>query len=818
MEPINYFQSYRDYFWQWEDNEEVIAIPNSGTIAYRETILKVLSALAPHGLPPFGALILALIYTSNSRFKRYKTIEGYFAKVGIVRGENNDFDAAIRFLSILQTLDPEYLTGEKKLLLLITIFKDSHNRISLKKSKQILNTFNSANRLNLMPLKLINVQNLAYRDIRLLALLFKKYPTAKSIKIAMAGISDAEPEDFDLEDIDVLEDTGDDIVSQIIRNIDTFKSGALIKRIWSSANIPMHNKVPSGQPFGGVADITNKGNFDKLLISEFANEDVAFLSRLANREAMYFNREAPPSDNKEDRVIILDVSLKNWGTPKTIAFALMLAIAHHPKSKNNYVCYAVGRRPYKLNIDDIDGIVESAQVLDTSLSASQGLKELFSSNDFSNNEVFFISERSSSDVLDVAQVLTEHNHPIDYWMYPKICGEVDIFKKYRSGKKHHQSFKLPLNALWGKTPRVYKANFKVHEDTSNVFIKMLVPTPQNINYFIFSKEDLFVVTNDRQLLKKEYSNDGRTRKGWRVLHMQIPYIDCYHSIGRNEKGQYVLLSCFKNKDRLHLMNIDLNTSFEIVFSEHRNTRYKDFVYKDFCFHMILHSHYVKINMDGSFEKIEDKGSVIRKLVYENIKRKKDTKKIVGEVEQTLKRIHTVSINGGHLEINNHKLFLNGQGGLKLMERTSEFSESRISSRKISENRFRFKNGSNVVILKCGIIKLMSCYKSTLPVYFIPIIGNSISAYTYGTFAGNERYFIENKSLWRRDLIFNFGGQRSDIQRSFCTFIESEIKPSDTKIYHFVKVKEMKAYRKINMTEFYQKHFYKYITEIDQNDS
>ena len=75
MEPSKYFRSHKDYFWQWEQNEEVIAIPNAGTIAYRESLLKVLSALASNGLPSIGALILALIYTSSSKFERYKAIE-----------------------------------------------------------------------------------------------------------------------------------------------------------------------------------------------------------------------------------------------------------------------------------------------------------------------------------------------------------------------------------------------------------------------------------------------------------------------------------------------------------------------------------------------------------------------------------------------------------------------------------------------------------------------------------------------------------------------------------------------------------------------
>ena len=58
------------------------------------------------------------------------------------------------------------------------------------------------------------------------------------------------------------------------------------------------------------------------------------MSRLANNESLFHHREVPPADNHYSRIILLDTTLKNWGTIKTISFATMLAIANHPKNKN----------------------------------------------------------------------------------------------------------------------------------------------------------------------------------------------------------------------------------------------------------------------------------------------------------------------------------------------------------------------------------------------------------------------------------------------------------------------------------------------------
>src|SRR5690606_25553091 len=81
-----------------------------------------------------------------------------------------------------------------------------------------------------------------------------------------------------------------DFISELEAEPDTFHVAALIRRIWSGLAIPFHSSHPSIQPLGGVSDISNRGALDKLLISEYANDDLLFLSRLANGEALYINR------------------------------------------------------------------------------------------------------------------------------------------------------------------------------------------------------------------------------------------------------------------------------------------------------------------------------------------------------------------------------------------------------------------------------------------------------------------------------------------------------------------------------------------------
>jgi hypothetical protein len=65
---VAYFQSYSNYFWQWEELHSVISIPGESTIAYTDYAAEVIKQLAPQGLPPFGSLLLAIVAT-NPRAK-----------------------------------------------------------------------------------------------------------------------------------------------------------------------------------------------------------------------------------------------------------------------------------------------------------------------------------------------------------------------------------------------------------------------------------------------------------------------------------------------------------------------------------------------------------------------------------------------------------------------------------------------------------------------------------------------------------------------------------------------------------------------------
>ena len=366
---VNYLACHEYYFWEYQDYGHVISFTNGQTIAYREYIYEVLSNLKDVGFPPFGALLSAIYATNPNESVSPKAFTQLYG--------------GVEFPFILQTLHflpLEYKSGKNRLLVFRALFENSHNRLSSYTARRILKEWE-----NFEPdwhniLTQVKGHDAAMaasnRDLGCLKQLEKEFPTPKHILDKIAGLVDVE-EELQIEEQYIPNEpvTEGDFVEDLINNSYTFEVGALVKRIWSGLNTPVHSSASSAQPLGGVSDIANKGEFDKLLISEFAYDDVSFLSRLANNEALYIQKEIPPSKSKHQRYILIDVSLKNWGTPKTLAISTMLAISKHPKTDFETSVYIIGVRAKAVDIETVDDIIKVVQLVEPGLHAANGLEE-----------------------------------------------------------------------------------------------------------------------------------------------------------------------------------------------------------------------------------------------------------------------------------------------------------------------------------------------------------------------------------------------------------------------------------------------------------
>ncbi|HEX8014242.1 MAG TPA: ribosomal protein L7/L12 [Flavobacterium sp.] len=549
MEFQKYFQSYKDYFWEW-DNQifseesvfESITIPNGQTIGYEKFVFEILEFLSDDSIPPFGSLLLAILATNPENEQAIEMVRNLVKSKNIVtafpQSQSFRIGASIDFLKILSCLPVAYKTGENRKKLFQTIFHECHNRVSSEKAKKIIEEYKN-HRHHLVRAAVKEEFNEANfrKDLRTLALLKVKFPTVQSVLHAMENIPHQDLNEKLSEEVleeNNLSGNTTDFVDQLIQEDKTFHTGSLIKRLWSGLNIPLHHSHPSEQSLGGISDLTNKGDFDKLVISEFAYDDDVFMSRIANNEALYIQREVPPEADKFKRILLIDNTLKNWGNPKVLAFASAIAIARHPKTDIECQVFVVDEGFKEIQVTNVDEVIMALSELSGKLDCAAGLDLFFESNKINskNQEVFLFSSEESLKLVSMQKAMNTYFNDIKY-VFSIGMENINVYKNQNKGKKLLQQIVLPLDELWRRN---YKEQISTAKKIADESISLLYPVEQSYQN-VFSYDNAFYMYLNGSLFM--FSND-RFDKGFVKIASDLPFKNGHFALKTNVRGEKIL--------------------------------------------------------------------------------------------------------------------------------------------------------------------------------------------------------------------------------------------------------------------------------------
>lgn len=742
MNLIAYFQSYEDYFWQWEANTpgaetatEVIAIPNGDTISYREMMIEVLEKLQPQGIPPFGSILLAIIATNPKGKINTEQIAGILTD-SLGSTDELTLSLAISFMKKLSGLPIQYKSRTNRLLIFQAIFENCPELIPANKARLIIATYHSyKNDFNKFGDKEEFDPVIYKNEFGVLAYLDQKFEDQEAILANVIRV----PEISHLailpdEQPDSIASTID-FVSELIENVKTFQVGTLIKQIWTGLNIPLHSLIPSEQPLGGISDLSNKGDFDRLLLSEFANDDLVFLSRLANQEALYLQREMPPLKNKLKRIILIDISLKNWGTPRTLAFAVMLAISRHPKTDMECLAFVIGDTMQAISTTTVDELIQGLQLLDGSLHAANGLTQYFEQfPSDKNTELFLLSSISAQQHPAMQKALSDYAQAIQYYIYLESGGGIDIYKNQQRSRKHIQYLQLPLERLWAKSTKATAEAFSVENQQHDYPI--LFKNSLNSKCYLSTPDGAkFQITGDRSLLQL-YSNDlPEQDSGWDMIWENLPFITGEIEIGLNPQNEHVLL-LFKPQNRQGLL-LNLQSGHQISFElpEWKSGTGRSFIYHD---HKFYHANY-RTNFSISTEGHIENDILDADLILLRVNAIETLNKRHRYINSVLKNILSICINqNGLLCFNTHYLYLNEAKCIKLDQLTNIVPE--IMATKTEENLFVFPDGSCIQLIRAGMLILQSSNPDIPKIYVPSILNASLGIATTQKFAGNKYYY------------------------------------------------------------------------------
>jgi hypothetical protein len=99
----------------------------------------------------------------------------------------------------------------------------------------------------------------------------------------------------------------------------------LVGTMVSALTMPPRRRTPPELPLGGYADVTNRGDPERLLPSQFALDADDFVRRFAEKELLFFRKEEPHQRTREQLTLLVDQGVRTWGVVRLALSAAVLA-------------------------------------------------------------------------------------------------------------------------------------------------------------------------------------------------------------------------------------------------------------------------------------------------------------------------------------------------------------------------------------------------------------------------------------------------------------------------------------------------------------
>jgi hypothetical protein len=445
----HYFTPPKGYFWRWSDDMNIVEWYDGVTIAYRDeltAILKEVALTCAH--KRLGAVLLVLaacredLLGSEHGSFIYKLLDTLHQDTdGKARNEydelSNIIGSILLFLSRINELDADLRKQKGKILLVKQLFEeDLYGFIGLSLA-DLVDEFASGRQDATI---LLNQSKLNYDyfrgDMLSLYYLAHRYPDAESLNIYIQTGLDALPTPIELPE-EKKDDEPDplSILEELAADDKTAGLAALTLSVIAALNVPMHAQGASDLPLGGVSDLTNKGDFDKLLLSELAQDDDLLTARLVNNEALYLRREMPPVQPDRERVILLDTTLKMWGMPRPFALSAALALAENKQQTSEMSVFALKGVTFDpLSISTKKGVLEALNHLSPALHCGLALADFMKQAPKTEAiDYVFISDEDAMSHPNFKTLFNQQKPYLRFLIVVNRVGELQFFE-FRNGQ------------------------------------------------------------------------------------------------------------------------------------------------------------------------------------------------------------------------------------------------------------------------------------------------------------------------------------------------------------------------------------------------
>ncbi|MFK7820603.1 MAG: hypothetical protein AB8G99_17920 [Planctomycetaceae bacterium] len=241
-----------------------------------------------------------------------------------------------------------------------------------------------------------------------------------------------------------------ELIASLIDDDELGGIARLARNLFAVVHFPKPLGKQEDLPLGGVSDITNRGQLDRLLISELAHDDLTLAVRVAVGEAMYLRRESPPKSRSTTRHVLLDSGLAMWGIPRIYGIATTLAMAATTNDTTTLVAWrGDGPNLHEMNLSSRESLIEQMHYLSSHVHAGPALDEfltLTTTDDVAESVVVTSQEIAGSDEFSGQLQDARGSAPV-FVLAVARDGSIDFTAYTDRGKKRIRSARMELDSI-----------------------------------------------------------------------------------------------------------------------------------------------------------------------------------------------------------------------------------------------------------------------------------------------------------------------------------------------------------------------------------
>ena len=473
---INYVSPPPGAFW-WVDHEEGTAVligerADAGegpVLCYLEQAFDVLRALHPPTLPRFAEVLLAFALTDRRHERLLGAIDAHLQATAPPGGEadarSHRYSATLARAQHLATgLPAEVRVGQARFRIVVQLLSHAHNRypqdfslsllrqlagwreapwshhvatpqrdgldVALEAARVALGYYADAAELVRRAERLHDLPEVDWAE-RLPGPGLAADDAVPADRPDEAGGATAEPEDLDR------------LLADLERARPTRDVAFLVPYVQAGLTTQLRRAERERLRAGGVSDVTNRGRPEALLLTEHAHDPDAFAVRVATGQALYLEREAPPRPTDGVPLLAIDASLRTWGTPRLIAYAIGVALRLRA-GERGVEAYALGRRAVRFEADTRAQWVDALALRSTAAHPAAALAEVLAIAQAARRGVTLVTTPWSARSLAVGTVARRFDGVAIHLITAAADGTVHSYHRQGAAQRRLGGFAVDL--------------------------------------------------------------------------------------------------------------------------------------------------------------------------------------------------------------------------------------------------------------------------------------------------------------------------------------------------------------------------------------